>query len=93
MPAFEHACEMGAREPLLNQASCGSRGADHGQKHHPDAGKPLAWPGAHAAANSVIRDIGPALALLRFMTSRETPAFQSRERSNRLAFDIVPKPG
>ena len=41
MPAFEHAREMGAREPLLNQASCGSQGADHGQKHHPDTGIPL----------------------------------------------------
>lgn len=67
---------MGARKPPLNQASCGSQSADHGQKHHPDAGKPLARPSAHAAVHKMIRNIEPALARLRAKTSLRSQRFR-----------------
>ena len=46
---------MGAREPLLNQASCGSHGVDYGQKHYPDTGKTLDGSGAETTTYKVTK--------------------------------------
>lgn len=37
--SFKHANQMGAREPLLDQAWCGGYSADHGRKHHSGQGR------------------------------------------------------